>query len=89
MTASHLPANPFDENVETLRHRLGTINTIDERDELPGAMQAEATMALAYEQRTANLLNLFRHIDRQGDMPDHAGKLFNEVAGRLGLQEAP
>lgn len=89
MTESHLPANPFDENVRLIRSHVGMIDYDLEHDELPGVMQAEATMALAYERRTANLLELFRHIDHQGDMPDHAGELFNEVAGRLGLQEAP
>ena len=50
-------------------------------------VQTEATLALTYEQHTANLLGLFMHIDRQGDMPDHASLLFNEIADRLGLRD--
>ena len=44
--------------------------------------------AIAYEQRTANLLNLYMHVDRQGDMPDEAGELFNDIANRLGLRDS-
>jgi hypothetical protein len=45
----------------------------------------QATLAAAYEQRTTNLIAWFRHVDHQGDLPDHAADLAREIFERLGM----
>lgn len=47
----------------------------------------QATLALAYELRTLNLQLYFRHIDRQGDLPDMWLDLAQQVTERLGLAD--
>ena len=50
---------------------------------LPDHAQVQATLALAYEQRTANLLTLLQNANHQG-LAEH---LVDEIAPRLGLTE--
>lgn len=75
---SNLPGNPFAET-----HTINGTITEDDGD----WATAQATLALAYEQRTANLLEV---LELQGRMHD-AQQAFNlsayDVAERLGLGE--
>lgn len=77
---SNLPGNPFAET-----HKVnGTLSEDDSEWAI-----AQATLALAYEQRTANLLKV---LELQGRMQD-VTQAFNlsafDVAPRLGLEPKP
>jgi hypothetical protein len=84
---STLPGNPL------VGHIIGGIDVLSEWMEREGETdatmiavaldrQAEATLALAFEQRTATLLQLAIHQDRAGKIGD---AYFEQVASRLGL----
>ncbi|GAA1177804.1 hypothetical protein [Nesterenkonia xinjiangensis] len=87
-TPEHLPGNPFDDNVKALRKNVGLIDLDLDPVELPALMQAEAAMALAYEQRTANLIAIWQHLDPGAT----ANRLYREIQQRSrtdATQEAP
>ena len=48
------------------------------------AALAQATIALAYEQRTANLITLLAHHESMG-VNEHAAELFDQISARIGL----
>lgn len=80
---SNLPGNPFAEGPDNYRetlHELGKSHL---------AYEISATLALAYEQRTANLL---KALELQGRMQD-VTQAFNlsafDVAERLGIEPKP
>lgn len=81
-----LPGNPHPGRAERARRLWDLANDGgDDRPDLLHRSQAEATLALAYEQRTANLLKV---LELQGRMHD-AQQAFNlsafDVAERLGM----
>ena len=49
--------------------------------------QVHATLAVAAEQRTANLIAWYALADAAGDMPDEAADLARQVNSRLGLTD--
>ena len=77
---SNLPGNPFAEGPDSFRETLHNMG----KSHL--AYEISATLALAYEQRTANLLKV---LELQGRMHDVA-QAFNlsafDVAERLGMR---
>lgn len=85
---SNLPGNPHAENVELvlLQTVLSSDDSGTQTIESLLMDNANATLALAYEQRTANLLKV---LELQGRMHD-AQQAFNlsafDVAERLGME---
>lgn len=66
----------------TLRESSNVVLLAQQNTMLAGA-QIEATLALAEEQRTANILAMIRVQQAEGYVPDEA--LLDEAKGRLGL----
>lgn len=86
---SHLPGNPNAENFRRSHGEFGS-NTIasegltDATIIWQGLMDhSEATLALAYEQRTANLIAVAKWTNGL----DVASNLMDQVAERMGLKE--
>lgn len=81
---SNLPGNPHAENVELvlLQTVLSSDDSGTQTIESLLMDNANATLALAYEQRTANLIAYVEKIDDQTLVRE----LCAEIAHRLGLQ---
>jgi hypothetical protein len=58
----------------------------EERLVLANQAQAQATLALAFEQRTANLIAWHAFVERQGDLPDETADLAARILERMGLE---
>ena len=50
---------------------------------------AQASMVLAFEQRTTNLIEFYKHVDAQGDLTDLCSELVDDITTRLGLKDQP
>lgn len=74
---SNLPGNPFAEGPDNYRW------TLHEMGESHLAYEISATLALAYEQRTANLIAVAKWTNGL----DVASNLMDQVAERMGLEE--
>lgn len=84
---SHLPGNPhYESSYGTLVRIEGKTMTFPESENVLRGAQVTATLALAYEQRTANLI---AHISLIGqvsemDMDDDLQEVNREILTRLG-----
>ena len=86
---SNLPGNPFAEDHDFMYHSIGdtVVSEIGQTDAtlIWSAIEnhATATLALAYEQRTANLITLAQ-FEREPISPDYD---METIYNRLGLGE--
>lgn len=84
-----LPGNPHPGRAERARRLWDLANDGgDDRPDLLHRSQAEATLALAYEQRTANLIAVATAVSENGVYqldPALIGAAQEELATRLGL----
>lgn len=79
-----LPGNPYsDEAQKTAAYYTG--RNVETDTDVIALGQMGATMALAFEQRTANLIAWHAFIDAQGDLPDHTAEISKQIQERLGL----
>lgn len=77
---SQLPGNPQYDNVIDNIVKNGTNNVSDQK--FCAMIQTQATLALAYEQRTANLIAYVAGIDdTSATIP-----VVNEIRARLGIE---
>lgn len=77
---SELPGNPHYESADSLANHAHGLDELDANG-LSGLANAEATLALAYEQRTANLLAFL------GDGQFQHAHIIQELAvKRLGIR---
>lgn len=87
---SELPGNPHYESADSLANHAHGLDELDANG-LSGLANAEATLALAYEQRTANLIAVLNMspVDMT-DWPKQAAKNFFElnrtITQRLGMR---
>ena len=86
---SHLPGNPhYESSYGTLVRIEGKTMTFPESENVLRGAQVTATLALAYEQRTANLIALaqmeHRNSPAVGFSPDYD---YDNIMARLGLNE--
>lgn len=72
---SALPGNPFAEVVEIAHREQAT------------SVEADATLALAFEQRTATLVQIIRALADTGQR-DRMDPYLREINDRLGLGES-
>lgn len=85
---SHLPGNPYADSHEEMYHQVGQGMVADlgqtEATLIWSAIEnhAQATLALAYEQRTANLIAYVEKIDDQTLIVGRCA----DIAHRLGLK---
>lgn len=83
-----IPGNPYEDTAQRQYNFVSTEARHMEKSTVIGESiltSALATLTLAYEQRTANLIALFTHLDAQGDLPDHTYELSGDIFARLGL----
>lgn len=50
---------------------------------------AQASMVLAFEQRTTNLIEFYKHVDAQGDLSDLCTELVDEITATLKSKDQP
>lgn len=78
---SHLSGNPhYESSFGTLVRIEGKTMTFPESENVLRGAQVTATLALAYEQRTANLIAFLDHAD--GNLP---ANMYSAVMIRLGM----
>ena len=81
---SHLPGNPhYESSYGTLVRIEGKTMTFPESENVLRGAQVTATLAIAYEQRTANLI---AYVDKIDDT-SAAIPVVNEIKTSLGLNE--
>jgi len=89
---SHLPGNPHAEDHEQMYHYIGdtVVAEIGQTDAtlIWSAIEnhAQATLALAYEQRTANMLKVLELQGRMHDVQQTFNLSASDVAERLGMR---
>ncbi len=92
MSNQSLPGNPhvaaIDANLNDLHHWQSEQGDTD-ATRLTQALtaQVDATLALAFEQRTANLIATMHVFDLYEDTKDLQGYVLEQIANRLGLDE--
>lgn len=87
-------SNSHYDEAETVGRYYAT-HTLDNDADVIAMGQVEATLALAYEQRTANLIAIWQTGDIKvgnetfGITGEKRISLYNEIAIRLGFKEQP
>lgn len=89
---STLPGNPHADEAKAMTHHANEgVNALSVSESVACSMiaaQTAATLAVAHELRTANLIAVFTHIDNMActDLPDiNTTNLADQIATRLGL----
>lgn len=87
---SNLPGNPHEEDTMVYSVEASQIQAHEDHERLILAQQAttHATLALAYEQRTANLIAVATAVSDNGVYhldPAQIGAAQEQIASRLGL----